>query len=95
MNDNGETDEDFLAVEEEIRALVNGVKDVLAIIENIDNPHIKMQVLASCTSFVLCSDMNSATEANHAFRLFQKAIDASVKHAVSSNNVFWPEGSAH
>ena len=34
MNDNGdEDDEALLAVEEEIRALVNGVKDVIAIME--------------------------------------------------------------
>lgn len=96
MNDNGdEDDKALLAVEEEIRALVNGVKDVITIMEQIDNPHIKMQILASCASFVLCTETHSAQEANHEFRLFQKAVDAAVRNAVASNTVFWPEGPAH
>jgi hypothetical protein len=81
--------------ERELQEILANVTSMIELIEKINNSHMAMQTLASCTAFVLCNRMHSAEEANHEFKMFQRAVDAAVKRAIVGNQAFWPEGSVH
>ena len=89
MNDNDEE------IDEDVVALVEGTSAVLKVLQESPNTHVAMQILASSTSCVLCSVMNSEIEAQEEFNMFIEAIRRAVAIAKQNNLVVWPEGSSH
>lgn len=89
MNDNeGE-------MSEELRALVDGVKDVMAVLQKQDDAHFALQILASASSCMLCSMVTQEDNVREEFQMFTDAIRKSVDIAKRNNMTAWIEGTAH
>lgn len=90
MNDNGDEE-----ISEELRFLVDGTKAMMAILQQTDNSHTAMQVLASTTSCMLCSIIASEDVVHEEFELFIEAIRRSVFLAKRNKMTAWIEGKMH
>ena len=89
MNDNdGE-------ISEELRELVEGVKDVMAVLQKQDDAHFALQILASAASCMLCSMVTQEDNVRDEFQMFTDAIRKSVDIAKRNNMTAWIEGTAH
>jgi|694.fasta_scaffold00600_49 hypothetical protein len=89
MNDNeGE-------ISEELRELVEGVKDVMAVLQKQDDAHFALQILASAASCMLCSMVTQEKDVKEEFEMFTEAINRSVMLAKKNNMTAWIEGTPH
>lgn len=89
MNDNeGE-------ISEELRALVDGVKDVMAVLQRYDDAHFALQILASASSCMLCSMVTQEDSVREEYQMFMDAIRKSVDIAKRNNMTAWIEGTPH
>jgi hypothetical protein len=89
MNDNeGE-------ISEELRVLVDGVKDVMAVLQRYDDAHVALQILASASSCMLCSMVTQEDSVREEYQMFMDAIRKSVDIAKRNNMTAWIEGTPH
>ena len=89
MNDNeGE-------VSEELRVLVDGVNDIMKVLNGHDNAHVAMQILAASASCLLCSMVSNEQNVQEEYEMFVEAINRSVMLAKKNNMTSWIIGTPH
>lgn len=81
--------------QEELKLIAEAVENIFDAMGGLKNTDSIMITLATCTSMVLCSGMNSAKEASEEFAKFQVAVGKSVEHAVNIGMTMWDFGSTH